>query len=135
MATTATARLATVNLFADDVDRLAEFYVGLFGFKEFTERRTPIFRSLDAGGVQLAFNGPTIYQLLGIPERRFKERLSVRTSFTLDVSDRQEVDDSAARIGHFGGRVIKPAGKTSYNAWQAVLEDPEGNVFRISQRM
>ena len=67
---TASARIAYVNIFARDIVALSGFYARLFGFAEIEAHRSPIYRCLDAGGVELGFNAPEAYGLLGIADRK-----------------------------------------------------------------
>lgn len=129
------ARLAYANLFARDIDALADFYSALFGFAEIASHRSPIYRCLYAGGTELGFNAERAYDLLGIGNRRPQRgEDAVVAYFTFELDDIQLVDDVAERVSGLGGRLIKPPAATYYNAYQAVLEDPEGNIFRINHR-
>ncbi|HEV2573500.1 VOC family protein [Methylocella sp. CPCC 101449] len=128
-------RIAYVNILARDPDRLAAFYADLFGFPEIEAHRSPIYRCLDAHGVELGFNAPQAYDLLGIADRAGEGRAPVRAYFTIEVGDAAVVDATAAQVTESGGRIVKPPYDTYYNARQAVLEDPEGNIFRVNHRV
>jgi predicted enzyme related to lactoylglutathione lyase len=133
---TATARLAYVNVFARDIEALSGFYRALFGFGEIEGHRSPIYRCLDANGIELGFNASKAYELLALSDRvRDEGAAAVGVYFTVEMPTRAAIDDAAARVVNLGGRVIKPPYATYYNAYQAVLEDPEANVFRINHRM
>ena len=132
---TQAARVAYVNVLARDNVALSLFYQRLFGFPEIESHRSPIYRCLDAGGMELCFNADEAYDLLGIGDRRPSGASPVRVYFTLEVGAPEAVDAAAARAVVEGGGVIKPPYTTYYNARQAVLEDPEGNVFRVNHRM
>jgi len=129
------ARIAYVNLFASNPQRLADFYSRLFGFAEIEAHRSPIYRCLDANGVELGFNAQEAYDLLGIAERNGEDSTAVRAYFTIEMDAAEAVNTIAAAAMEQGGRVIKQPYDTYYNARQAVLEDPEGNVFRVNHRM
>jgi predicted enzyme related to lactoylglutathione lyase len=131
----AAARVAYVNLFAQDIDKLSAFYATLFGFPELVGHRSPIYRCLDAGGVEFGFNADQAYELLGLADRKPAGRPPVRAYFTIELGSREAVDAAIGRVESQGGRVIKGPYTSYYNAWQAVLEDPEGNVFRVNHRM
>jgi predicted enzyme related to lactoylglutathione lyase len=131
----ASARIAYVNLFAADPQRLADFYSRLFGFAEIEAHRSPIYRCLDANGIELGFNAHAAYDLLGIPDRKGEDSTAVRAYFTIEVDAPEAVNAIAASATAEGGCVIKQPYDTYYNARQAVLEDPEGNVFRVNYRM
>jgi predicted enzyme related to lactoylglutathione lyase len=130
------AALAYVNLFAADIERLCAFYAALFGFAEKAASRSPIYRALDAGGVELGFNAYDAYELLNLADRRAATGTGpTRAYFTIELASGGAVDAVVERIAGLGGRVIKPQYVTYYKAYQAVLEDPEGNVFRANHRL
>ena len=135
----AKASIAYINLLARDVAALSGFYERVFGFAEIVAHRSPIYRCLDGGAVELGFNADQAYDLLGIGDRRPDRHASgsapVRAYFTIEVASQDAVDAAAAAAAAEGGRVIKPPYLTYYNARQAVLEDPEGNMFRVNHRI
>jgi predicted lactoylglutathione lyase len=45
------------------------------------------------------------------------------------------VDELTPKAVSLGAKLVKPPYKTYYNWYQAVLLDPEGNVFRINHMM
>ena len=133
-----TFRIAYVNLFARDIVSLAAFYADLFGFPEITASRSPIYRCLDAGGIELGFNAGDAYDLLSLADRRplYGGMPSpLGCYFTLEVQSEAAVDELAARCAALGGRICKPPYVTYYNSRQAVLADPEDNIFRINYRL
>ena len=131
-------RIAYVNLFARDIVSLAAFYADLFGFQEITASRSPIYRCLDAGGIELGFNAGDAYDLLSLADRRpFYGDMPAPLGcyFTLEVESETAVDELAVRCTALGGRICKPPYVTYYNARQAVLADPEDNIFRVNYRL
>jgi predicted enzyme related to lactoylglutathione lyase len=129
-------RLAYVNLFARDIEALSGFYIGLFGFSEIIGHRSPIYRCIDAGGIELGFNAGKAYELLELTRRKpATTPAPVTAYFTFEADSVEAVDMLAARAVVLGGSIIKPVYNTYYNAHQVVLADPEGNVFRINHRM
>jgi predicted enzyme related to lactoylglutathione lyase len=132
-------RLAYCNIIADDIEALAQFYSVVFGMAEIVAHRSPIYRCLDAGGVELGFNARAAYALLGLADRKAStaglSRAPVRAYFTFEVGSREAVDATCRAVAAYGGRIVKDPYETYYNAWQAVLEDPEGNVFRANYRI
>lgn len=129
------ARLGYANIFANDIDAMATFYSKLLGFPLMPDRASPIYRCLDAGGgLEFGFNAPMAYDLLGVAGRKPAEARSVSVYLTFEVGSAAEVDAIAAQVAVLGGSVVKPPYDTYYNARQTVLEDPEGNVFRINHR-
>jgi len=128
-------RLAYVNILSSDPEGLAAFYREALGFAEIEGHRSPIYRCLDAGGVELGFNADLAYDLLGIAERRPNDVSAVRVFATFEMASAEAVDQGVRRCEALGGRIVKAPYGTYYNAWQAVLEDPEGNVFRLNCRL
>jgi len=130
-------RLAYVNVFARDIESLAGFYSALFGFPEIEGHRSPIYRCLDANGIELGFNASKAFELLSLEARGFRdgEAAQVSVYFTVELPHREAIDTAARRAVTLGGRVVKTPYVSYYNAYQAVLEDPERNVFRINHRL
>ena len=135
MDTASTARLAYINILARDIVALSGFYARVFGFPEIETHRSPIYRCLEAGGIELGFNAQEAYGLLGISNRQPAGRAPVATYVTVEVGSHAALEACAAAAVAAGGRVIKAPYATYYNAVQAVLEDPEGNIFRINHRL
>jgi predicted enzyme related to lactoylglutathione lyase len=127
-------RLAYVNILARDIETLSGFYAQLLGFSEIETHRSPIYRCLDAGGMELGFNADQAYDLLQIADRRPQGRGAVQVYLTFEVDSPEQVGALALACEAGGGRVVKEPYDTYYNARQAVLEDVEGNVFRLNCR-
>lgn len=125
------ATLSYVNVFAKDVVSLSGFYQRVFGFVEIEAIRSPIFRGLDTGKSCLGFNAHGAYALLELGEGADDVR---GDSFLLniDVLSKQEVDATVPIAIAAGATLIKAPYETYYHWYQAVLRDPEGNVFRIN---
>lgn len=124
------AGLSYVNVFTRDLDVLPDFYMSVFGFPEVAAIRSPIFRGIDAGGACIGFNAQDAYGLLGLSDRADTRGVSFLLNF--DVASQAEVDGLVPVAVAAGAAVIKPAYRTYYDWYQAVLTDPEGNVFRIN---
>ncbi len=127
------ATLSYVNVFARDIVALSQFYIDVFGFTEIEKIRSPIFRGLDTGASSLGFNAQDAYGLLKLDE--FSEVSGVKFLLNIDVSSVAEVDRMTPKAVSLGAKLVKPPYKTYYNWYQAVLLDPEGNVFRINHMM
>jgi hypothetical protein len=125
--------LAYVNVFARDIVALSGFYIDLFGFKEIEAMRSPIFRGLSTGHSSLGFNAHDAYGLLELSE--FSQVSGVKFLLTIDVTDVAEVERLTPKAVSLGARLVKAPYKTYYNWYQAVLLDPEQNVFRINHRL
>jgi len=128
------ATLSYVNVFARDVVALSGFYQRVFGFAEIEAIRSPIFRGLDTGRSSIGFNAHDAYALLQLGDGADDVR---GDSFLLniDVASQAEVDRMVPVALAAGATLIKPPYETYYHWYQAVLRDPEGNVFRINFMM
>jgi catechol 2,3-dioxygenase-like lactoylglutathione lyase family enzyme len=122
--------LACVNVFAHDLDGIVAFYAGLLGLKERTEQRSPIYRALDAGGTDIGFNAVDAYRLLNLDS--VPPPTGISFMLTFDVGAKSEIARLVRLAEARGATLVKPAYDTAYGARQAVLRDPEGNVFRIN---
>lgn len=127
------ATLSYVNIFTQDIEALSRFYIDVFGFKEIESIRSPIFRGLNTGQSCLGFNALDAYDLLKLSEYSFTK--GVKFLLNIDVDTVEEVDAFVPKAVARGATLIKPPYKTYYNWYQAVLLDPEGNVFRINKML
>jgi predicted enzyme related to lactoylglutathione lyase len=124
------ATLSYVNVFAGDVVALSGFYQSLFGFTEIEAIRSPIFRGLDTGKSCIGFNAPDAYELLGLADHA--DTRGIKFLLNIDVDSQADVDRRVPLALEAGATLIKAPYTTYYNWYQAVLLDPEGNVFRIN---
>jgi hypothetical protein len=122
--------LSYVNVFARDIVALSGFYAELFGFEEIQAIRSPIFRGLDTGRSCIGFNAPEAYELLGLSE--FAGSTGSKFLLNIDVASQAEVERLVPLAIACGATLIKAPYLTYYNWFQAVLLDPEQNVFRIN---
>jgi hypothetical protein len=122
--------LSYVNLFARDIEALSGFYAQLFGFEEIPAIRSPIFRGLDTGKSCIGFNAPEAYELLGLEQ--FAGSTGARFLLNIDVASQAEVDRLVPLAVASGATLVKAPYQTYYNWYQAVLLDPEQNIFRIN---
>jgi predicted enzyme related to lactoylglutathione lyase len=109
---------------------LSGFYQSVFGFPEIESIRSPIFRGLDAGRSNIGFNALDAYGLLGLDAHR--DARGVKFLLNVDVAGREAVDRLVPVAVAAGATLVKPPYETYYHWYQAVLLDPEGNVFRIN---
>ncbi|WP_313518221.1 VOC family protein [Pseudomonas sp.] len=124
------ATLSYVNVFARDVVALSGFYQTVFGFAEIEAIRSPIFRGLDTGKSCIGFNAPDAYELLGLADHA--DTRGIKFLLNIDVDSQADVDRMVPLALEAGATLIKAPYTTYYNWYQAVLLDPEGNVFRIN---
>ncbi|GGB32919.1 glyoxalase [Tistrella bauzanensis] len=127
------AHLSYVNIFARDVVALSGFYSEVFGFPEIEAIRSPIFRGIDAGHCAIGFNAPDAYELLTLQD--FSNPTGAGFLLNIDVDTVEEVDAMVPKAVEMGATLIKAPYHTYYNWYQAVLLDPEGNVFRINKML
>lgn len=127
------ASLSYVNVFARDVVALSGFYQSVFGFAEIESIRSPIFRGIDAGKSSIGFNALDAYALLGL--QGHEHAGGVKFLLNIDVDSAAEVDALVPVALAAGATLVKPPYRTYYDWYQAVLLDPEGNVFRINHML
>jgi predicted enzyme related to lactoylglutathione lyase len=130
----AAARLSYVNVFARDHIVLMRFYAALLGFAEVAQWSSPIFGCLDAGGVILGFHADKAYDLLDVVDRK-PTRPTVNVYATFELPDVAAVDRTVERAIELGAQLVKAQYRTYYHSYQAVLADPEGNVFRLNHEL
>lgn len=114
---------------ADDVDRLAAFYVAAFGFE--VGYRWPAKGPLEFAFLRLAPLG------IGIGRRPHGERdedlarrAPDRRGFTLWIYT-DDVDSAAERVVAHGARLIEPPSDEEWGERIAFVADPEGNGVYI----
>lgn len=127
------ATLSYVNVFARDVVALSGFYQQVFGFAEIEAIRSPIFRGLDTGKSSLGFNALDAYELLKLSD--YSDTRGIKFLLNIDVDSKDDVDRMVPVAVAAGATLIKAPYVTYYNWYQAVLLDPEQNVFRINFMM
>jgi predicted enzyme related to lactoylglutathione lyase len=125
-----TVTVSYASIIADDIEALCRFYGRLLDLDE-VPGATDIYRGLRAGNdVVLAFSAPVVYGLLGLDA--YTPASGTRQYLTFEVGSSAAVEGLAARAVELGGALLHEPYTTSYAAYQAVLADPEGNVFRLN---
>ncbi|WP_238535732.1 VOC family protein [Paraburkholderia phytofirmans] len=124
------ADLSYVNIFTRDIVALSAFYQQVFGFQEIESIRSPIFRGLDTGKSCIGFNAHEAYELLQLAQ--FSETSGIKFLLNFDVDTKEAVDKLVPVAIAAGATLIKAPYETYYHWYQAVLLDPERNVFRIN---
>jgi predicted enzyme related to lactoylglutathione lyase len=124
------------NLFCRDIEAQLQFYQALLQLPEAQGTRSPIYRAVETDHFQLGFNAPEAYALLGLADRQpvlQQEQPRAATGYaTFMLGAPAAVDAASAQALALGGRMVKAPYATYYGQWQAVLADPEDNVFRLS---
>jgi predicted enzyme related to lactoylglutathione lyase len=124
------AELGYLNIFADDIAKLAGFYADVFGLEELVASRSPIFRGLKTGKANIRFNAHDAYELLNL--QKPTDRTGSKSFMTFDVNSVEEVDRLTPIAVEKGATLLKAPFTTYYGWYQSVLLDPEGNAFRIN---
>ena len=108
--------LDQVGIDVEDLDRSAQFWMGLLGVKV-----------ADRGDAYLIFekqgDGPRLY-LQKVPEKK-----AAKTRVHLDVAV-ENLDTAVARAVAFGAKKIQPF-EEGGGGW-VVMEDPDGNEFCLT---
>ena len=122
------------SLFCNDIQAQLAFYLALLGLPEAVKRRSPIYRCIQATNFEFGFHSAPAYALLGLADRApAPMHASPVTAYaTFMLGSCAEVDALTTQASTLGGRIIKAPYPTYYGQWQAVLADPEDNIFRIS---
>ena len=122
-----------VNIFTEDIKKLSKFYIDVFDFEEDVALRSPIFRGIRTSKSYFGFNAPEAYRLLNLSDKA--DTKGVKFLLNFDVRSMKEVDRLVALAVKRGAKIVKDPYRTYYNWYQAVLTDPEGNLFRINKRL
>jgi predicted enzyme related to lactoylglutathione lyase len=109
---------------------LARFYADTFGWTTVPEVESPIFTALDSGRFVLGFHHDDAHDLLDIGGRRGQRGSALH--LTIDVGTADDVDAMVGPLLAAGATIVKHPFTTYYGARQVVLDDPEGNLLRIS---
>jgi predicted enzyme related to lactoylglutathione lyase len=122
------------NILCRDESAQYAFYSSVLGLPEDTHARSPIYRALATPDFQFGFHAAAAYQLLGLTDRRpaAGEATPVVSYATLMLDSPSAVEAAAQAAIRAGGRIVKAPFATYYGQWQAVLADPEDNVFRVA---
>jgi predicted lactoylglutathione lyase len=123
------AELNFINIFARDVVALSNFYTALFGFAELDGTRSPIFRALNVGKINMGFNAYDAHALLNLNQPVTDTAIATFMSFAVDSE--AEVDRLTDAAVEMGCTLMKAPSTTYYGWYQSVLLDPEHNAFRI----
>ena len=123
------------NLMCVDIEAQFAFYRAVLALPEASASRSPIYRALETADFQFGFNDARVARgLLALEDRQPPAQGPRATTAyaTLMLDDPAAVDAAVARARAHGGRVLKGPFATYYGQWQAVLSDPEDNVFRLA---
>ncbi|GAB39544.1 MULTISPECIES: VOC family protein [Mycobacteriales] len=130
--TTQNISLSFVSIICSDFISQASFYGTVFSLPEIEELASEHFRALRVGGTTLGFHTPGALELLSLPPETIIGDSSA-SFWTFETADEAAVDTLVADALTAGATLVKAPYLTYYGARQAVLRDPEGNVFRINR--
>lgn len=122
--------ISLATIVTDDLVGLSDFYASTFGFAEVVELRSDIFRGLDVNGVTLGFSATVVYEMLHIDE--WADATGTRQYLTFELDSDEAVAEATAVAVANGAQLRHEPYVTYYDAFQSVLADPAGNVFRIN---
>jgi predicted enzyme related to lactoylglutathione lyase len=122
------------SLFCNNMHDQLAFYLALLAMPEAVAHRSPIYRCIHATTFEFGFHAAPAYALLGAADRApaplQTSPVTAYATFMLDSC--AHVDALAKKAAALGGRIVKAPYPTYYGQWQAVLTDPENNMFRLS---
>jgi uncharacterized glyoxalase superfamily protein PhnB len=122
--------ISLASYISADFVALFEFYSTTFDLPEVEALHSDIFRGADVGGLTLGFSAPVVYEMLHIEE--WADARGTTQYLTFELPSDVEVTAATDRAVANGARLLHEPYETYYNAWQSVLADPDGNVFRIN---
>ncbi len=128
-----TVSISFASYICDDIEALSTFYAEVFGFSEVDELRSEIFVGLDADGTTLGFSAMVVYEMLSI--ERWADATGTKQYITFEVDSSDAVTASTEAAVARGAELLHEPYETYYGAFQSVLADPEGNVFRINHML
>ena len=120
--------LAYVTFLARDVAALAQFYVDGLGLEEVLESRDHRYCEVRGGGCMIGFATETVRPFVNLPEI---EAVGTRSILTFAVGSVAQVAVMAEQAVAHGAALVREGQDTFFGQHQAVLSDPEGNVFRL----
>ena len=122
--------LSYVNLVSEDIVSLSRFYSDLFDLEELPDFRSEMYVALDLDGVMFGFSPPEVYDLLNIVP--WRDGKGATQFMTFEVNSTTTVERLTSLAVEMGAQMLREPYNTSYGSRQAVLADPDGNVFRIN---
>lgn len=109
------------EIYGDDLDKLAEFYRQLFGWKIEKLPAIDYFQIQTGPPETAAIRGGLLNRPIPGP-RSWVHYVSV-----------DSIDKTIDLVQSMGGKVVREKAAVPKVAWHAIVEDPEGNIFAIYQ--
>ena len=122
--------ISLASFISADFVALFEFYSTTFDLPEVEELHSDIFRGADASGVTIGFSAPVVYEMLNIQD--WADAKGTTQYLTFECESDDAVTVATERAVANGARLLHDPYETYYGAYQSVLADPDGNVFRIN---
>lgn len=122
--------ISLASFISADFVGLFEFYSKTFNFPEVENLRSEIFRGANASGVIIGFSAPIVYEMLNIQE--WSNPRGTSQYLTFECESDEHVTATTIRAVALGAQLLHDPYLTYYDAFQSVLADPDGNVFRIN---
>ena len=125
-----TVSISLASFISEDFVGLFEFYSTTFDLPEVEALRSDIFRGADASGVTIGFSAPVVYEMLHIQD--WAHATGTSQYLTFECATDEEVLQRTSAAVRLGGEMLHEPYETYYGAYQSVLADLDGNVFRIN---
>jgi len=116
-----TSAVTHFEIYGDDLDKLAEFYKELFGWKIEKAAGLDYFHIQTGPPEAAAIRGGLLNRPIPGP-RSWVHYVSVNS-----------IDKTIDLVQSMGGKVVREKAAVPKVAWHAIVEDPEGNIFAIYQ--
>ncbi|MGA7223916.1 MAG: VOC family protein [Candidatus Acidiferrales bacterium] len=114
-----TSAVTHFEIYGNDLDKLAEFYRQLFGWK--IEKLAAIdYFQIQTGSPEAPGTRGGLLNRPILGPRSWVHYVSV-----------DSIDQTIERIRSMGGKVVREKAAVPKIAWYAIVEDPEGNIFAI----
>lgn len=122
--------ISLASFISDDFVALFDFYSSTFELEEVKDLHSDIFRGARVGDMTLGFSAAVVYEMLNIEE--WSDPKGTTQYLTFEGASDDEVTELTERAVANGARLLHDPYETYYGAFQSVLADPDGNVFRIN---
>jgi catechol 2,3-dioxygenase-like lactoylglutathione lyase family enzyme len=120
-----------VSLGVEDIERAKQFFCDGLGFKlERTQGAFAAFKESHGGPLALYSGAPLAYEV----ELVAREGGYRGVAFSCLVDNSEHVDDLTAQAERAGAKIIKPPFAADWGVYMAYLKDPDGNLWKISDR-
>jgi len=122
--------ISLASFISDEFVALFDFYSSTFELDEVEELHSDIFRGAKVGDMTLGFSAAVVYEMLNIED--WSNPTGTTQYLTFEGASDDEVTMLTERAVAHGARLLHDPYETYYGAYQSVLADPDGNVFRIN---